>query len=50
VLVSPSERRVEVFRMASGWAGEVIESESDPVRLECLDLSLPLAQIFEGLD
>jgi Uma2 family endonuclease len=48
VLVAPRDRRVEVFQRTSGWTSRSIQSGS--VRLECLDLSLVLAQVFEGLD
>jgi Uma2 family endonuclease len=48
VLVAPLARRIEVFRRASGWAGDARDSGS--VRLECLGVSLALDRFFEGLD
>jgi Uma2 family endonuclease len=48
VLVAPRERRVEVFRRTPGWTAQPSQSES--IRIECLDLSLALEQMFEGLD
>jgi len=48
VLVAPRERRVEVFRRTPGWTAQ--PSQSGSVRIECLDLSLALEQMFQGLD
>lgn len=48
VLVVPRDRRIEVFRRAPGWIAEICDSGA--VRLECLDVSLALGQVFEGLD
>lgn len=48
LLISPRERRVEVFRRAQNWAREACEATS-PVRINALTISLQLAEIFEGL-
>jgi Uma2 family endonuclease len=48
VLLAPRDRRIEVFRRASGWTGSVCDS--GPVRLECLGVSLAFGQVFEGLN
>jgi len=48
VLVSPLNRRVEVFRRAQGWSAQICDSGA--LRLDCLDISVALDRVFESLD
>jgi Uma2 family endonuclease len=47
ILVTPRGRRVEVFRRAQGWAGQVYEATS--FQLAILGISLQPEEVFEGL-
>jgi len=48
ILVSQDESYVEVYRRANGWRQECYESDLI-IKLDQLDLVLPLASIYEGV-
>ncbi|MCB1876221.1 MAG: Uma2 family endonuclease [Chromatiales bacterium] len=49
VLVAQDDLRVEVFRRETGWRSEVC-GEGDRVALRSVDLSLPVATIYEDVE
>ncbi len=48
ILVSQDEQHVEVYRRSTGWQQERF-SASQTVKLDQLDLELPLDTIYEGV-
>ncbi len=51
ILVDPETRRVESFQRNADDQWLFHDMSQDPVmRVACLDLSIPLAQVFEGMD
>ncbi|BCL78493.1 Uma2 family endonuclease [Ktedonobacteria bacterium brp13] len=48
ILVSQNERYVEVYRKATNWRQERF-SENQVIKLDQLDLELPLDEIYEGV-
>ena len=47
LLIAQSAREVEIYRRADGWAHETVTQGR--VRLECLDVDLPLEVIYEDV-
>ena len=50
VLVSQSAPEITVFRRSRNWRPEKLATLADTLRLESLSFSLPLAEVFEGVD
>ena len=48
ILVSQDEKYVEVYRRSTGWKRERF-SEGQMIKLEQLDLELPVGSIYEGV-
>jgi Uma2 family endonuclease len=48
-LVSQAAREVTVIRRANGWKAETIIGDTASVRLESLNVSVLLANLYEGL-
>ena len=48
ILVSQDEQHIEVYRRSMGWKQERL-SEGQTVKLEHLDLELPVESIYEGV-
>ena len=48
ILVSQDERYIEVYRKSTGWKQECFTSE-ETIKLDQLDLELPLASVYEGV-
>lgn len=48
LLVAQDMRRVEVFRRATGWQGELVEQGA--IRLDCLDMDLSMDAIYADVD
>jgi Uma2 family endonuclease len=48
ILVSQDEQYVEVYRRSTGWKQERF-SASQTIKLEQLDLELPVESIYEGI-
>jgi Uma2 family endonuclease len=48
ILISQDEQHVEVYRQATGWKQERF-SPGQTIKLEQLDLELPLESIYEGV-
>jgi Uma2 family endonuclease len=48
ILVSQDEKHVEVYRQATGWQQERFAA-GQTIKLEQLDLELPLESIYEGV-
>ncbi len=49
VLVGQETKEVTVFRRAAGWASEKISGADASVTLASLELTVPLAAIYEGV-
>ena len=51
VLVDPDTRRVESFRRGEGdvWTFHDM-SDDAAVRIACLDIALPIADVFDGIE
>ncbi|MES2887723.1 MAG: Uma2 family endonuclease [Pseudomonadota bacterium] len=51
VLIDPSERRVEVFTLAKADAWTLVDqTKATPLALSSIDLKLPMAQVFKGVE
>lgn len=48
ILASQDERHVETYRKSTGWKQECYTSE-ETIKLDQLDLELPLASVYEGV-
>jgi Uma2 family endonuclease len=49
VLIAQDTREVTVHRRAEGWAPRLITAPDDTVEFRSIQLSLPLARIYEGV-
>jgi Uma2 family endonuclease len=50
VLVDQNRREVTLHRRADGWASLRVVADDNTIDLPSLNLSLPLAEIYEGVD
>ena len=48
LLVAQDRRRVEVFRRATGWQGELVEQGA--IWLDCLDMDISMDEIYADVD
>jgi Uma2 family endonuclease len=48
ILASQDEQYIEVYRKSTGWKRECFAAE-ETIRLDQLDLELPLASVYEGV-
>lgn len=49
VLVAQDTMEVTIFRRAQEWQPEILRQPEDCLRLPCLDFSLPLSSVYEGV-
>jgi Uma2 family endonuclease len=50
ILVAQDKMQVTVFRRATRWQPEILERTDEQLKLESLGFSLPLADVYEGIE